>query len=112
MRAWVEISSLKNLPHNRKSRPPCEGVGRNLLAGLAGFEPESVALHVRAWVEIISNDCAFILRTVALHVRAWVEMIEDVTTAIEAMSRPPCEGVGRNPLRVARGCLSYRSPSM
>ena len=55
VRAWVEIisSSLAGPPRS-SGRPPCEGVGRNMIE--AGQEHVSrVALHVRAWVEMVST---------------------------------------------------------
>ena len=56
-----------------------------------------VALHVRAWVEMVSvSEFDNIVPPVALHVRAWVEMREVARLADRIKGRPPCEGVGRN----------------
>ena len=39
-------------------------------------DPVSVALHVRAWVEIIRRNGSDYNMPVALHVRAWVEILD------------------------------------
>ena len=99
-------------------RPPCEGVGRNFrsldyilgldvalhvrawveISALSAITSivQTVALHVRAWVEISRDGHRRILRRVALHVRAWVEMVVQDDDLSKEVSRPPCEGVGRN----------------
>ena len=47
---------------------------------------------------------------VALYARAWVEIRLTRQKQVDKICRPLREGVGRNPLRVARGCLSYSRP--
>ena len=76
VRAWVEIQSLRPIVDMIASRPPCEGVGRNMAIIIGSTKDKDVALHVRAWVEI--KPMRVRLRTLR--------------------SRPPCEGVGRNGL--------------
>ena len=49
-------------------------MGRNICCRIASRRLVAVALHVRAWVEIIEDIEASIDAVVALHVRAWVEM--------------------------------------
>ena len=56
-----------------RSRPPCEGVGRNSRTLREGKDVK-VALHVRAWVEIAEVKIGNNTYKVALHVRAWVEI--------------------------------------
>ena len=74
MRAWVEI---EDSGHKVKIK--------------------TVALHVRAWVEMPSEGFArYCPSLVALHVRAWVEMRHLVCLPLIVRGRPPCEGVGRN----------------
>ena len=64
---WADVGFVKG-------RPPCEGVGRNPHAWYPHC-PAFVALHVRAWVEILLSHILLPSKeTVALHVRAWVEI--------------------------------------
>ena len=81
-----------------KSRPPCEGVGRNDYEKSIESD-DVVALHVRAWVEIFWVCGCKPGQGVALHVRAWVEISKVMDNKSRIGCRPPCEGVGRNDLR-------------
>ena len=78
-----------------KSRPPCEGVGRNDYEKSIESD-DVVALHVRAWVEIFWVCGCKPGQGVALHVRAWVEIPRVCCPGHRKSRRPPCEGVGRN----------------
>ena len=51
VRAWVEILGKDGIGYDKNSRPPCEGVGRNVFNQIT-LDGYKVALHVRAWVEI------------------------------------------------------------
>ena len=89
MRAWVEILVRR--------RGPIQA---------------AVALHVRAWVEIGVLSTKRKTKNVALHVRAWVEMLSGLDNLNGLISRPPCEGVGRNSNWRNNWVVREESPSM
>ena len=90
VRAWVEICWRRGKNTLAESRPPCEGVGRNLQK-----------------LKDLDADC-----DVALHVRAWVEIGSYSNNVFYGLCRPPCEGVGRNNADEGEKEKEQKSPSM
>ena len=94
-RAWVEIVKFCCPIDFALCHPPCEGVGRNIFAIMSTMgrrrHPPCEGVGRNA------PNCPYLAqRWVALHVRAWVEMMNLALRTWLLSCRPPCEGVGRN----------------